>query len=359
MFGKALKIVSIYSIINDLTVKRSFFILVMCVFINQYEEWVFRWVKAAADSRKPGNGPAFSAVMLVLLTMMISCANPANDTGKKTSAESRLAVQLWTFRYELEKDVPGTLKRIKELGISYVEGFDAPYIVGNPDEFRLQLDAAGLKMFALHWNNMNDWRKDPAVIIETAKKLGAHYTGIAWLKVSKEDTVTLDVVNEAADILTKACAQAQAAGLQLYYHIHGYELQPTADQGTFFDSFVKRIDHNCVRLEADIFWVAYAGQDPVKFMESHRNGVELLHIKDMADHVATGTFTGANFMPPDMPAENWVPLGRGKIDYRAVLRKGAEIGVKWYILEMDKYSGDVYAAVDSSLAYIRNENLLP
>src|SRR5690606_12646396 len=107
------------------------------------------------------------------------------------------------------------------------------------------------------------------------------------------------------------------------------------------------------------FWVAYAGQDPVKFMESHRNGVELLHIKDMADHVATGTFTGANFMPPDMPAENWVPLGRGKIDYRAVLRKGAEIGVKWYILEMDKYSGDVYAAVDSSLAYIRNENLLP
>ena len=106
--------------------------------------------------------------------------------------QGMLAAQLWTFRYDLEKDVPGTLKKIKNLGITYVEGFDAPYIVGNPDKFKSQLDAAGLKMFALHWNDLNDWRKDPTVIIATAKKLGAHYTGIAWLKNSKADTVTLD-----------------------------------------------------------------------------------------------------------------------------------------------------------------------
>src|SRR4051812_38890440 len=298
-------------------------------------------------------------LLFIFLTLMISCANPTNNAGENASAKGTLAAQLWTFRYDLEKDVPGTLKKIKNLGISYVEGFDAPYIVGNADEFKTQLDKAGLKMFALHWNNLNDWRKDPTVIIETAKKLGAHYTGIAWLKVSKADTVTLEVVTEAADILTKACPQAKAAGLQLYYHIHGYELQPMANQKTFFDSFVSRIDYDCVRLEADIFWVTYAGQDPVQFMDKYRDGVELLHIKNMANHVATGVFNGANFMPPDMPAQDWVPLGKGKIDYKSVFQKGKEIGVKWCILEMDKYDGDIYSAVDSSLAYIRNEKLLP
>lgn len=307
---------------------------------------------------KPNNNITYKGGIFIFLTLMISCANPTRYIGKNASTQGKLAAQLWTFRYDLEKDVPGTLKKIKNLGINYVEGFNASYIVGNPDKFKSQLDAAGLKMFALHWNNLNDWRKDPKVIIETAKKLGAHYTGIAWLKASKADTVTLDVVNEAADILTKACPQAQAAGLQLYYHIHGYELQPMADQRTFFDSFVSRINYNCVRLEADIFWVTYAGQDPVQFMDRYRDGVELLHIKNMADHVSTGVFTGANFMPPDMPAEYWVPLGKGKIDYKSVFQKGKEIGVKWYILEMDKYNGDVYAAVDSSLAYIRNEKLL-
>jgi sugar phosphate isomerase/epimerase len=286
-------------------------------------------------------------------------ANPAKHATENTATEGQLAVQLWTFRDDLAKDVPGTLKKIKNLGINYVEGFDAPFIVGDPDKFKSQLDAAGLKMFALHWNDLNDWRKDPAVIMETAKKLGAHYTGIAWLKVSKADTVTLAVVNEAADILMKACPQAKAAGLQLYYHIHGYELQPMADQKTFFDSFISRIDFNCVRLEADIFWVTYAGEDPVKFMDRYHGGVELLHIKDMTDTVSTGVFNGANFNPPDMPANDWVPVGKGKIDYKAVFQKGKQIGVKWYILEMDKFNGDVYAAVDSSLAYIRNQKLLP
>ncbi len=294
-----------------------------------------------------------------LMIMLSSCSKEGKNSGASSDAAGRIAAQLWTFRYDLEKDVPGTLKKIKDLGIDHVEGFDAPYIVGNPEQFKSQLDAAGLQMLALHWNNLDDWRKDPNIIIETAKKLGAEYTGIAWLKVSKADTVTLEVVNEAADILTKACPQAKRAGLQLYYHIHGYELQPMGDEGkTFFDSFVDRIDDDCVRLEADIFWVAYAGQDPVQFMEKYRGGVELLHIKNMAKHVSTGVFTGADFMPPDMPADNWVPVGKGKIDYKAVFEKGKEIGVKWYILEMDKYDGDVYAAVDSSLAYIRKENLL-
>lgn len=296
-------------------------------------------------------------LLVIFLTVMISCTKSAKDEAE-SSLDGGLAAQLWTFRYDLEKDIPGTLKKIKDLGINYVEGFDAPYIVGNPDAFKSQLDAAGLKMFALHWNELNDWRKDPTLILNTAKKLGAHYTGIAWLKVVKEDTVTLDVVNEAADILTKACPQAKEAGLQLYYHIHGYELQPMEDQKTFFDSFVSRIDPGCVRLEADIFWVAYAGQDPVQFMDKYKDGVELLHIKNMANHVPTGVFTGADFMPPDMPANNWVPLGKGQIDYKSVFQKGREIGVKWYILEMDKYDGDVYAAVDSSLTYIKKEKLM-
>ncbi|MDQ2658104.1 MAG: sugar phosphate isomerase/epimerase [Bacteroidota bacterium] len=302
----------------------------------------------------------------ISVALMLSCGKLrqteviTDQSEVNSSVNGALAAQLWTFRGDLEKDVPGTLQKIKRLGFKYVEGFDAPYIVGDADAFKKQLDDAGLEMFALHWNELNDWRKDPTVIMETARKLGAHYTGIAWLKESKADTVTLDVVNEAADILMKACPQAKAAGLQLYYHIHGYELQPAGDQKTFFDSFVSRIDYGCVRLEMDVFWVAYAGQDPVKFMEKYKKGVELLHVKNMADDVPTGVFTGADFMPPDMPADNWVPLGQGtKIDYKSVFRKGREIGVKWYILEMDKYDGDVYAAVDSSLAYIKRENLLP
>jgi sugar phosphate isomerase/epimerase len=301
----------------------------------------------------------FFTFFLGLMSCGKNSTQPVNVADNNAPTTGSLAVQLWTFRYDLEKDVPGTLKKIKDLGFTYVEGFDAPWIVDNPEVFRTQLDEAGLKMFALHWNTLNDWRNDPTVIIQTAKKLGAHYTGIAWLKESKADTVTLDVVNEAADILMKACPMAQAEGLQLYYHIHGYEIQPMEGEKTFFDSFMSRIDNKCVRLEMDVFWVTYAGQDPVKFMEQYSNGVELLHVKNMADHVKRGTFDGSDFNPPDMPANNWVSLGKGGvIDYKAVFQKGHDIGVKWYIIEMDKFDGDVYAAVDTSLVYLKRERLL-
>jgi sugar phosphate isomerase/epimerase len=327
------------------------------VVIFLWKPWIKYWNKILNFALSKQH-PMKTWYFIVLLFVAVACSKPTGEAHEAAISAGTIAAQLWTFRYDLEKDVPGTLKKIKDLGFEYVEGFDAPFMIANPDEFKAQLDAAGLTMFALHWNNLEDWRKDPSMIMETAKKMGAHYTGIAWLKNTKEDTVTLQVVNEAADILMNACTQAKEAGLQLYYHIHGYELQPSGNGKTFFDSFVSRIDYSCVRLEMDVFWVTYAGQDPVQFMDNYQDGVELLHIKNMAAQVQTGVFTGANFMPPDMPADFWVPLGKGKIDYKSVFQKGRQIGVKWYILEMDKFDGDVYAAVDSSLAYIKREKLL-
>ena len=83
--------------------------------------------------------------------------------------------------------------------------------------------------------------------------------------------------------------------------------------------------------------------------------VLIAYIKNMANHVSTGVFTGADFMPPDMPRD-WVPLARAILTITLYCLKGKEIGVKWYILELIKYDGDVYAAVDSSLKYIRQHN---
>src|SRR5258706_11869935 len=116
---------------------------------------------------------------VLFLGLLASCGKQAKDDAKRASLNPALAAQLWTFRGDLAKDVNGTLKKIKDLGFTYVEGFDAPFIVGNPDAFKAKLDSAGLTMFALHWNTLSDWGKHPAVIMNTPTELGAHYTGIA------------------------------------------------------------------------------------------------------------------------------------------------------------------------------------
>ncbi|MEP7376765.1 MAG: hypothetical protein ABI675_25430 [Chitinophagaceae bacterium] len=73
---------------------------------------------------------------MIVLGLLNSCIDHVKRADKNSSLTGAIAVQLWTFRGDLEKDVPGTLKKIKDLGFAYVEGFDVPYIVGNPDAFR-------------------------------------------------------------------------------------------------------------------------------------------------------------------------------------------------------------------------------
>lgn len=41
------------------------------------------------------------------------------------TAQDKVGVQLYSFRNQFKTDVPGTLKAIREMGITYVEGGDS------------------------------------------------------------------------------------------------------------------------------------------------------------------------------------------------------------------------------------------
>src|SRR5438874_8238250 len=70
----------------------------------------------------------------------------ASVAGK--SFKGPLAVQLWSFRNDFKRDVPGTLKRVHDLGFTYVEL--AGYYGMTAKQFRAELDKAGLKAVSMH-----------------------------------------------------------------------------------------------------------------------------------------------------------------------------------------------------------------
>lgn len=284
-----------------------------------------------------------------------------NDTSvvaATTDIEPGLGAQLWMFRKEIIFDLPGTLQKIKDLGFDRIEAYNANYMYEDPARFKAITDSIGLEIVALHWNDMEAWRDDPDYIMDIAKTLGAKDVGIAWLKEEYELPVTNEDVVQAADILMENCSKARAKGLGLYYHIHGYEFQPKEEENTlFFDDFMERIDSNCVQLELDIFWTVYAGQDPLEMFERYGEDITMLHLKNMAEGVETGPFTGVNFSPPFMEPDQWVPLGKGQIDFNPILKKAHENKVQWYFLEMD-HAGDVFEDAKTSIEYLKAEGFL-
>ena len=169
-----------------------------------------------------------SLIALVLISWNQVFAQSAQP-GAGKSFKGPLAVQLWSFRNDFMNDVPGTLKRVHDLGFREVEL--AGYYGLTAKQFRAQLDSAGLKAVSMHieYEVARDRIDD---VIQDAKTLGVQYVGVPWIKspfTRKDCLAAIQVFNQAGRKLT-------ARGLKFFYHLHGYEFVPDEGRkGTLFD----------------------------------------------------------------------------------------------------------------------------
>jgi sugar phosphate isomerase/epimerase len=131
--------------------------------------------------------------------------------------------------------------------------------------------------------------------------------------------------------------------MHFFYHTHGYEFEPFAD-GTLFDLLMRETNPEDVSFEMDIFWVAHAGQDPVKLLEKYPGRFKLLHLKDMRKGTPTGLLTGSS------PVTNCVVLGTGQLDMPGILSAAKWTGVKWYFIEDESPVSE--QQIPESLAYL-------
>jgi sugar phosphate isomerase/epimerase len=119
--------------------------------------------------------------------------------------------------------------------------------------------------------------------------------------------------------LEKWGTACREAGLRFAYHNHAFEFAPLdSTDGTLFDALLTT-DPALVDLELDVFWVHYGGRDALSLIREHGDRIRLLHLKDIAP----------NQDPPD------VPVGRGTLDWDAILAAGDASGVRWFIVEQD------------------------
>lgn len=236
-----------------------------------------------------------------------------------------LGVQLYSVRTAIRTDVPGTLTRVRALGFREVE------LAGTYDlsaqQFRQELDRAGLRATSMHagYDRLRD--SLPAVLAE-ARMLGVRYVGVAWIPHPQGQPLTEAQARQTAADFNRWGAAARTAGVQFFYHIHGYEFQPGPSGVLPMDVLMQETDADAVKFELDVFWATRPGADPVALLRKYPNRWRLMHLKDMRQGTATNDHSGG--APPD---ETEVPVGTGQIDYRAVLRAAKEIGLQQYYIE--------------------------
>ncbi len=269
-------------------------------------------------------------------------AAPAGDLRLAGDFAGPLGLQLYSVRDAMRTDVPGTLARVRALGVREVE-LAGTYGMPAAD-FRAALDRAGLRATSMHapYERLRD--SLPAVLAE-ARALGVQYVGVAWIPHPRGEPFTAAMAQTAAADFARWGAAARAQGVRFFYHIHGYEFRPGPDGVRPLDVLMRATDPADVAYELDVFWAARPGADPAALIRQYPNRWALMHLKDMRRGTATNDHSGG--APPD---ETEVPVGSGQIDYRGVLRAARAAGVARYYLE-DETSAP-FATLPQSVAWL-------
>jgi sugar phosphate isomerase/epimerase len=236
--------------------------------------------------------------------------------------------------------VPGTLQIMKQLGFTELEvsgyyGLTAP-------QFKKQMDILGLKCTSMLFDYKRYETALDSIIME-AKLFGAKYVGFAW--IPHEGGFKKADAEKAIALMNSAGEKLKAAGLKLFYHLHGYEFLPDG-QETLFDLMAKQTKPGSMYFQLDVFWVTRGGADPALLLQKYPGRFCSLHVKDIQIGLATGNYTGG------APDETSVVIGKGQVNWVKLLKSAIKTGVQQYFIEDE--SPEVLKQIPQSMRYLKN-----
>jgi sugar phosphate isomerase/epimerase len=249
-----------------------------------------------------------------------------------------VGLELYSLRDDMKRDVPATLKLVRQMGFDHVE---VPSLYGlSAADFRRALDEAGLKAAALV-APYDQLKNNLAGVKSDLEALGARWALLPW--INHGDKFERGDAELAAKDMNAWGKALHSAGYKFAYHVHGYEFQPSAE-GTLLDLMAQTTDAETVKFQLDTFWIVWPGQDCVALMRRYPMRFRILHLKDLRKGVK-GDLSG------QAPVDNSVVLGDGVVPFREVLAVALEQRVEDYFIEDE--STQAAQQIPLSLGYLR------
>ena len=224
----------------------------------------------------------------------------------------QIALQLYTVRDQTALDFSGTVRQVAAAGYTAVEF--AGYGNLSSAEINALLTETGLRAASTHVG-LPLLESDLAGQIEFCQGIGCTHLVLPWLPPELRG---VEAIRALLPRMNEFGRQCRTAGIRFSYHNHDFEFQ-TVDGGLLLDLLLDATDPELVSLELDVYWAAYAGQDPIAYMQRRSDRIRLVHMKDMAP----------------APDRNFTEVGDGVLDLRSVIAAAESGGAEWLIVEND------------------------
>ncbi len=243
-------------------------------------------------------------------------------TAKKGAFNKPFGLEIYSMRFELQKDVPKTIALMKQMGFKDLEV--SGYYGLTPKAFKAEISKNGLTCSSMIFD-YSRFQTDIDGIIKEAKLFGARYVGTGWIP-HKTDSFNMDDAKKTCKDFNDFGAKLKKAGLKFFYHPHGYEFAYYDSGSCYQDYIMSNTNADLVYFELDAFWIKYSGVDPLWYMKKYPGRFELLHLKDLRKDVPGNLSGGA-------VDETSVPVGNGAVEFPALLREAIKQGIKFFYIE--------------------------
>src|SRR5262249_62079771 len=104
-----------------------------------------------------------------------------------------------------------------------------------------------------------------------------------------------------------------------------------------YDLLLASTDRNLVKMELDLYWISKAGQDPLAYLNKHKDRFVLFHVKDMDKTEKRGI----------------TEVGHGSIDFKTIFAKAPKGAIKHYFVEQDTCPGSPFDSAKISYDYLK------
>jgi len=259
----------------------------------------------------------------------------------------KIAAQLYTLRdfTKTELDFATTLARLAKIGYRAVQisavaamAGEAPLV--SPTLARKMLDDNGITCIATH-RSWDELARNTQKEIDFHKTIGCDFVAIGSLPsiyLEQKADGLRQWLKDAQPVIEKL----EAAGLQFGYHNHTAEFERTGpDRKPLFDILIEQTNPELL-IELDVAWVEHVGFNPIRIIERLHGRIPVIHLRDKE-------FTGGRVM--------MAPVGEGNFDWATLLPALKAAGVKWYAIELEDISGDMFDGMRSSFDFLSRFDL--
>ncbi|MEZ4829827.1 MAG: sugar phosphate isomerase/epimerase [Bacteroidia bacterium] len=263
----------------------------------------------------------------------------AIDVFANTAKKKSMAIQLFTVRDLVAKDLEGTLEKLVSMGYKELEiyGYNGTFFGKTPQEFKTILKNTGVTVVSSHHTTglamkskgtlTDGWDK----AIEDLDYVGAKYMACAYLFPNERTT---EIYASLPDLLSKSGEKTAAAGIQFAYHNHDFEFEKYNDT-LVYDYLITSTPSNLVKMELDLYWIVKAGHDPIEYFNKYPGRFPLWHVKDLE----AGT-------------KDITEVGHGVIDFDKIFAARDKAGLKKWFVEQDVSKGDMLESIQFSYDYL-------